>query len=464
MSKRMLALVLAIIFVMSTLALAACKDGSKPDPADQGNNASTGDKTTEGKDEGTEPPKKEDNKPETNADGLLTEFFEGYAPDADAKYSGKVGIGGTKVSFDKVRAVIKNKEAVSNDWESGEALNANIFSTLGGKLEDWKVADDTVGSKGKVISYTGSESSILTFGNDKWTAYNFIVPVALEDGGTAEMYICVKDDKNYIKVTAGSTADVGVTAVEVKDGKETKIGTFPMAIEPGSWVNMSATISKSSISIFVAGTELFRIGESAGTHTYSGLFGICQWNTEFYVDNIKIEDGNGKVLYEEDFEDGTFLDNAKYGLRNGGSWSIANTSDWEIAEVDGNKVLHYKNSGVYGSVVLFDPKIPADAKNIKFSYEGYRVGGSEGYACVWDWNESTMVESTGEGKDYTCLNIGGWSGQCGFQFLTGGSKVNEQNNAPIGLESAKWQKVELYLNPENMFAIFDGNFVQVHWY
>ncbi len=446
--------------------MSAC-DKNKPTPGGNGGGEGSGPAETGGgtevKPDETEPPK--DEGPKTNADGLLLDYFDNYIPDTTSPFEGKVGIAGSGVFFDRLRVQIKNKEAFGNDLEDTQELNPNVYSVIGGSLSDWKVSDDTVKKDNKMLGYTGSDASVLTFGNAKWTAYNVIVSVEATENGTAELYFCMKDEKNYYRLTAGASAETGVKLVEVKDGTETVLGSYAMSVPVGDWFNLSADIDGDGIAVFVDGTELFHVGyKDAGKETYKGLFGIAQWNTEYYVDNVKVEDAEGNVLYEEDFEDGKFLDNAKFGLRNGGSWQLANTSDWEIIEVEGNHVLHYKNSGVYGSVALFDPNLPENATNLKFSYEGYRVGGSEGYACVWNWDESTMVESTGEGKDYVCLNIGGWSGQCGFQFITGGAKTNVQNNAAIGLNTAEWQKVELYLNPENMVAFFAGQLAQIYWY
>ncbi len=462
MKRRLLAIFLAAVFVMSCFALSACNNEKTPAPGTSGDQ-STNDPGGS-KDDGTKAPEETQGGPATNEDGLPVEFYDNYKRDEKDVYYGKAGLGGSKVLYDSITVKVSSKNALNNNFDDIKELPENIFSTYGGTLSDWTLVPDEKSADNNRLKYSGSDDSILTFGNPEWGRGRFSVSYSIEDGGEAKVYFCVKDEKNYYRLTITTSDETGVVLDEIKDGKETNLGKLAVSVTAGVWTTASFNISENNIVVFVDAVEMFHIAEKPANHTYSGLLGIGQWNTEFYIDDIVVTDPDGKELYRQDFEDGKFLETAKFGLRNGGNWSIANTSDWEIIEVDGNHVLHYKNSGVHGSVALFDAGLPENCTGFTFSYRGYKVSGSEGYPCVWDWNEATMDTSTGEGKDYICFNLGGWSGQAGMQIITGGNKTNVQNNADVGLVTGEWQEVKLVMTPESVFAYFHDDFVQVHWY
>ncbi len=457
MKKRIFSLILAALLILSSLAFAACDK----EPADGG--SSTGGGT-----EGTnETPNTEGNEePSTNKYGLSTEFFEDYKRDESNVYYGKMGVGGKNVSFDRFTIKVSSKNAYVNDFESSAELPEGLFETFGGSLSDWKVDADTVTDGNKILSYTGSDSSILTVGNAEWGKSNLKVSVALAEGGEAEVYFCVRDDKNFYRLTVSSDAKTGVKLDEVKDGKETNVGALAHGEPTGIWMNVSVDIGANAMFVYVDGVEMFRIEEKAVAHTYSGLMGIAQWNTEFYVDNVKIEDPvTGEVYYEQDFEDGTFLDNCTFGERNGASWSVDSAADdWELLKLDdGNTVLHFKNSGVYGAVALFDPKLPEGCASVKITYQGYKLAGSEGYAFVWDW-QADSVDANGDGADYMAYNLGGWTGKSGFQEIVGGAKTNYEGSATVGLQNEVWQTVEIDLTPSAAFGCFEGVIYETFWY
>lgn len=464
MKKKILSLALAVTLILSCCVLAACSDNKLPPAGNNGDDSGNTTQDNGGKNDETNPPDSSGGDG-TNADGLPLEYFDNYVPDENAKYTGKVGVGGTGVSFDKLTVRIGTKVAYENDFDSSSDLPEGVFSVWGGALSDWSVADDTVTEGNKKLAYGGGDS-ILSLGNTAWGPYRFITAILLDEGGHADIYFCAKDENNYYKLVVTTTAEDGVTLVEKKDGTETQVGKLALKTAAGSWVNVSANVDRDEITVYVNGVDVFRISEDAEAHVYSGLIGIGQWQTEFYIDDIVVTDtASGKVVYSQNFEDGKFMETVTYGLRNGGNWSIANTDDWEVIELDdGNHVLHYKNKNVYGSVILFDPNLPDGCTGYTFSYKGYKVDGNEGFPCVWDWNPDTMVESNGEGKDYMCFNLGGWSGEAAFQVIKGGAKENLRNNAQTGLLTGEWQTVELVMTPESVFAFFHGDFIQAHWY
>lgn len=467
MKKRIPALALAVIMILSSLLMSACsKDPDLPPSGDSATNQAGG--TTAGsgdkKDE-TDPPETTDDNAGTNSDGLLLEYFDNYIPNPDAKYTGKVGVSGSGVSFDKLTVRDGNNDMYVNDFEESSTLPESAFSVFGGALSDWTVKEDTSSDKAnKMLVYSGSDESKLIMGNTLWGPYRLVVSLLLEESGKAEVYFCVKDEKNYYRLTVTGSAEGGVMLEEVKDGNATTLSKLPLAQEVGSWFNVSANIEVDKITVYVAGTELFHVGGDAAAHTYTGYLGLGQWQTELYFDNIVVENPEtGEVYYTQDFEDGTFLDNAVYGLRNNGNWSIANSSDWEIVELeDGNHVLHFKSSSVYGAAVLFDANLPEDCTSYRYKYDGYVVTGGEGPQCIYEWNIDTMDESTHLGNDYFCFDVGGWSGQCAIQEIIGGTKNNIQNYASIGLETQTWQTVEILAYPDAVLGYFDGNFVQIY--
>ncbi len=455
MKKRTLSLILAALLVLFQFAFTACDNGGGP---------GDGTESAAGNDGGTDKTPETEGEPEMNEFGLSKEYFEDYKRDDNAMYYGKMGFGGTKASYDKLTLRVNGQNAYVNEFDESDELPEGLYETYGGALGDWKVADDTVKEGNKKLTYSGSDASILTVGNAEWGRSSLRVSFAIEEGGKAELYFCVRDDKNFYRVTVPADGS-GVTLAEVKDGKETTISTVPAKEPTGEWIPFVADIGPKLITVYVGGVEMFNISDANKPHVYSGLMGIAQWNTEFYVDNIKVEDSaTGKVYYEQDFEDGTFLDTCIFGERNGASWTVASASDWELVKLDdGNTVLHFKNSGVYGAVALFDPKLPEDCKSVKVTYQGYKIAGSEGYAFVWDWQQDS-VDANGDGADYYAYNLGGWTGKSGFQTITGGTKVNSEGTLEVGLQNEVWQTVEVYLTENAAFGCFEGKIYETLWY
>ncbi len=465
MKRRILAFLLATLFVLSSLSLAACDN--KPSLPDEGDGTSDGDSnpdTTKAPVGTDEPEETTGEKGDgTNAAGLPLEYFDDYVPDSDAKFAGKVGVSGTGVSFDKLTVKIANKSVYENDFESSADLPEGVFSTFSGALSDWSVGNDTVTEGNKCLTPTGD--SILTFGNNKWTSYRFTTSVCLGEDGVAKVIFCAVDESNYYMVTVGAKSDPGLVLTQVKDGKSEKLNSFATTSTTGEWYTVSVNVTKEKVTVFVNGMEMFRVGGDAAATPIAGKLGFSQWQTEVYIDDVTVENlKTGDVIYSQDFEDGKFLDNAEYGVRNGGAWSASDNSakDWEIVEspTGSGKSLHFKTgtSEVYGASVLFDAGIPDGTEAIKFTVHGYRAGGAtayEAWPAIWNWQSAS---------DYLCFNIGGWSGKAAFQVIAGGTKTNKQETADtIGIVDGQWQTLELYIYPNVVYAAFEGKLIQVLW-
>ena len=463
MKKRIFSLLLAVTLVFTMLAVTACKDDDSLPPSGDGTNApagtsgSGGDQTNAPAD--TNAPDAET--PVTNEFGLLRENFEDYMPDDDARYKGKVGFAVSGAMIDDFRVTkSSNNNMIENDFESSSDLPEGLWTTISGALSDWSVAED--GENHALTS--ANPDSVITVGNTKWAPYKLVAKIKLEEEGEARLYFCMTDENNYYYVSVTGTRSA---LHQVADGTDTKLYAFDFKCPVGEWFSCTANVTREEVVIYVNGIDIFYInGSDQVTHTYSGMFGISQWGAEFYVDNIKIEDINtGDILFFEDFESGTgFIDNARFGNRNGGNWNVANTADWEIIELDdGNHVLHYKVTSTKGSTILFDGNIGDGKSAYRFTYDGYKVSGSEGYPCVWDCDPDS-VDGEGNLADYYGYCHGGWSGKSGVQVVIGGELTNYQNSVDIGLVTGKWQTVETQLYPNCILNLFHDDFVQVFYF
>lgn len=471
MKKRITALLLAVVMVMCMAAMAGCKDDSNGPAGGGANTGNAGGSPSDtqgaggaGTDAQTQPAgtTPAETEQQMNEYGVPLEYFENYIPEPDAQYMGKAGYmlkGGAVI--DEMRVTKGSRTAMyENTFEESKDIPEGLFTTFGGAVSDWSVND------ANQLTYGGSDDSVLTIGNTQWGGgIKEVTKITLAEGSEARIYFCIKDESNcyYVSVTPESSS-----VHQIDGGTDTVVSELGIKSTVGESFPVTVSVDKDSITIYIDGIDLFYIGDNLTTHTYNGLLGIGQWNTEFYIDDIVVENtSTGEVYYSQDFEDGTFMATVTFGQRNGGTWASPDNSagDWEVLELeDGNHVLHYKSSTSYGAVVLFDANLPEDCTGYKFSYKGYKVTGSEGYACVWDWDPTTVDAGTNVGQNYTCFNLGGWSGQAGFQTIVGGTKTNIQNNADVGLLTGEWQQVELYMQPSAVFAFFHGDFVQVHWW
>ena len=462
MKPRIISFILAAILILSCCTLAACSDSDEK-PGDTGSGTSGSGDTTTAPDSGDNTPGEEDN-------GLPSEYFSGYTPDANAAYQGKVGLSGTGVSFDGFRVSDGTATIYKNTFDESDELPESIFSVYGGALSDWAVVDDAKKEGNKKLAYGGSDSSVITFGNDQWTKYRLQTDILLEDGGVAEIYFCVKDENNYYKFTVGASAEVGMILSETVSGSETVLRKVGASSDTGSWLSVTVKVSSDSIDISVDDLQIFTVGDSAYSVAIDGKILFSQWQTEVMYDDITIEDlTTGEIIYSENFDDGTFLDDAEYGIRNGGSWAASDNSngEWEITDSpDGEgKVLHFTtaSSALYGATVVKDAGIPAGTEAMKITAKLYRVSGvsadSEGWAVGWNWTSAA---------DYLCVNLGGWSGRVAFQTIAGGVKTNEPSNpadagiAPIGLADGQWMTVEIYVYPDIVYTVFNGNLILTH--
>lgn len=460
MKKKLLALLLAMTFILMSVAATSCSgEGSTPPPAGGG----TGDANEPGGTQasaGTEAPDTEA-PVETNEYGFPREFFEDYMPNDDAQYSGKVGISGTAgVLFDDFRVRMGTLDEVFRyDFEDGKALPDGMFTTFGGAVADWQIAED---GDNHALTYKGSGDSVLTVGNNKWTGkYTVTAKVKLAAGGEARLYFCVKDENNLYYATATETT---VSLHQIENGTDKELNTIPIGVKADEMFPMSVTVNLDGAEVYIDSENYFNVGEDLEEHVYAGKFGFSVWSTDVYFDNVKIVDSKtGEVLFEEDFEgDCDFLTNATFGIRNGGNWTI-NPADIEIIEIEGgNHVLHIPASCGNGPTVLFDGNIGDGKSTYTFTYDGYVVSGGEAFPCVWDVKDT--VDSNGHLADYLCYNLGGWSKQCGFQTIIGGNKTADQTNASAGIVDQTWQHIRVELISTGAILYLDDNLVQFHTY
>ena len=486
MKKRMTSLILTLVILLSMLVFASCGGDEVKPPIGTNAPDNTGAQSGD-----TQPPeetdKPEDTEPVIDENGLSSEFFSDYMRDDNAKYVGKFGIGasGAVISFDKFRALTsRSVEMYGNDFEVDTEINTSIFTPLTAAGGDWDldmadftIVDEDLGEEATeanrmlVFGDSAVTGAMLAMGNPDWGPCRLNVSIK-HDGssGTADIFFCVIDEKNYYCLQVGSGDNASMKVFKITDGKSEQVAMLGIGITADTWTPVSINVAYDMIIIYVGGIEYFHItDEPTDNELITGKFGFGQWNTQFYIDNFKIEDiETGETIYFQDFENASdFIANAEFGVRNGGSWPNSTNSDgdWVVKaelDADGNELdnhaLYFGGAtSITGAAIAFDVEIPEDCKGYKITCDGMRTAGTgayEGWTLIWGWKSA---------NDYIDYNLNGWSGAAGFQEIVAGVKTNTTTTELIGMKTNEWQTAEIYVYPDVTYAYFEGKFYQNLW-
>lgn len=155
--------------------------------------------------------------------------------------------------------------------------------------------------------------------------------------------------------------------------------------------------------------------------------GLSSWNTGVAYDYVKVTNGNGEVIYEDDFN----ADNGQWELC--GGWAIKNGS------------LMCDNNKLEGAFCVC--KIPT-GDNYTFMVKARKLSGREGFLVAYDllnyWN-------------YSLINLGGWdNSQHGVQFSNFGVRsmgVSSRGN----IETNKEYDIRIDVNNGRATCYLNGS-------
>ncbi len=472
--KKIMALVLALVMILP-LAFAACDQSTVPPTG----GTSGGNQTNApgNKDETKEPPETKD----PNAP------YE-YQPNAEAKYSGCVGVSsnGSAVEFQSL--TVKNRDD-KHDLYEADFSAADPFADwtfANGDKANFTVADpksfaaaeeggaSAAAEAAKVLSVSkDAKGTVAYFGEPTWNYIQFAVKARLtEEGGDGfSILFCVKDEKNYHELVVGDKGNTYATVNVYEDGKKTELGSFLYKLHmptdtDEAWVSCSITFELSTIKIFVSGNQLFELyadEETVSNPLYGGVaFGM--WLTGVSFDNIVVKsNADGSTLYSQDFEKLSSLESefapGQYGYD--GEWTTMSDwlTEWVIADDEGEgnhgKVLTMTNSTPKGCALAVtsglnnqdwtDYTLDVDAR-IDIPNEG--------------WIISVAAK---EEKDNIFWNIGGWGNSvtC-FQTVTATGKSGQQEPVNSKYEKGQWYHITLVVKPTAIYGYIDGYLIAVH--
>ncbi len=476
--KKLFALLLALVMVLP-LVFAACDNGSTvPSGGTQG-----GDDTQTSKPKDTEAPV------DPNAPYV-------YVPNAEAQYSGMVGIGtsGTPVEISSLN--VENREdkvdLYESDFNAADPFEGWTF--VGGDKSAFTVTDpvsfkepaeggdDTTADTDAATAAPAAESAkVLTLGKDakgvmgyfgdaQWNYIRFAVKLRLleEKGDGFSIYFCVKDDKNYKELVIGEDDNKYVSVYEVVDGQKTQVANMLDRLHVADKDNdkyFACTIvfEKDSITTIVNGVEVFHLyakQEEVKNPLYGGV-GLGRWATGVSYDNFVVKSNeDGKVLYENDFENVNSLEDdftpGSYGV---GSWTTMSDwlDEWVIADDDKDhgKVLSMINKTPEDAgIVVTEGLGNTDWTNITIDVDARIDIPNEGWLLIF--NAKDVANSA-------FWNVGGWGNTCTcFQTVDNGTKSGQLNNFESKYAADQWYHFTLVVNEATVYAYIDGYLMSIY--
>ena len=294
MTKKLIALLLA---AMMLLSLVACSDDSGPKLPDAGNNGGDGTKAPSG-DDGTKAP--------SGNNGDNNQPTE-YTPDPDCIFSGYVGFGVTSGTayFDDFR--VRNKGKGGGDlidivkFNDGDTLPT--FTAIDSTdAVNPTITEDPTSSSNSVASVAAG--GVLTTGEKIWNLYMYTVKVLPADNDTViDLYFAVQDKDNYYVLTLGEAGNTQITCYKVEKGEKTNAQfTVNKSLPLDALTSIGITINTDNIEIFLAGDTILHLGNELFTQYHGHVpasiadydFEVPEGLTYFVVDESNIiHDGKG---------------------------------------------------------------------------------------------------------------------------------------------------------------------------
>lgn len=454
--KKLVALLLALVMVLP-LALASCSgDNNDLPPTGDGTTASNGNDTN--KPANTE----EGNKGDNNGDDGPYE----YLPDPDGKLPGKVGIGsnGASVSIQTITVTNRRDKTALLSYDFSEGNPTESWSFAGAEAADFAVTTD---AETEAVTLNFSKSGAMAYyGESVWNDIQYALRGVTinEMGNGVVLYVCVTDDKNYVEVIVGDEGGKYITANTVKNGEKTEEYKIPLEIaevEVGAKFNMSVTVQKESIEVYVNGSHCFNIYEEMDP-VYGGI-ALSSWLTGVSYDNIKVTSNkDGSVLYEEDFSDPSVLESKytpkKYGGGNCADAQIEAWLDYWVIEAD--------EDADHGNVLTLNTK----------DYSGFAVALTESignpawtdYTIELDARIDLPTEgwlvfvATSDDQNSFMWNVGGWGNTvtC-FEIITAGSK-GTQTKVDTKFDTGTWYHLKVVVTDMLVQAYVDGELINTY--
>lgn len=448
--KKLLAVLVSLLMVSNAFLMASCSGeggietagGSTPEP---GQKETDGGSAPEGEKESETETEKETEKP---ADELFT-------PDPANKYTGKIGIGtySTHVNYSNVKVVNNaNRKTLLN--EKFENLDAWTAVTTGGG--NWNSADMSgvqVGENGVEFTDKDAQGATLLTGDEQWGNINVsVTATAVEGTEGIRIFFDYKDENNYCVFNCGGWSN-SVACVEIfENGASTTTDQIPFTVKYGEEYTITLNIGADTVGGFINGEQIFQMGGEAPENPFSGMVGLACYQTEAYIDNIKVTSfKDGSVLYENDFSDASRVSELKHDIPvySGGNYN--GSADVFVVE---NETLHQTDSSMTGVMAYFgDPTWT----NYDYSFDYMPVNGIEGGVIVGAINADKT--------EYIIYNCGGWSNTKGcWQVYSNGDTTNYDGDAiETSLTYDEWNNLRLIVTEYAIFSYINGEFFQAYW-
>lgn len=471
--RKLTALLLALAMLVS-LCLASCTD--EPDiPVPGGDTNVGGNDSTSNNGGGSTGPIGE------------TEYY----PDSSADFGGWFAIAsaGGQIYFDNVKGVATvGKLGLFEHTFDEEGANLDAFTAVSGDIADWSIVEepvieaeaeeaeeteeaedtDAVEETPANKCLTTSGEGLIKFGGADWNRIQLTTKIMLaEDCGGAEIYFGYEDENNYYVINLGNGSNSSINVTHVADGKST-MDTIDLAytLPVNEWVNISAILNPNTVTLYVAGTQLFEVYKVVEAEDmYTGGIGFGTWSTNYSIDNIKVTNYlTGEVMYENDFtgddlsgwQSYVAADGAWATVSDGGDWH----DDWVVTTEDseyGDILQCVSTSITGGGIMLTESLANADWNNYVFEFDARKDGGAEGFMPYFAVSDAVDPATA----DYVRWNQGGWGNTttC-FQSCTEGSMANG-TQVSDSYTTGEWYHVTIYVINNVIYGCVNGQVVNI---
>ena len=254
MTKRLIAMLIAVIMVLS---LVACSNGDKLPDNTNDNQPSNSDK-----------PNDDGNKTTDAGNSSNPDPEEVYTPDPDCPYRGYVafGVASGTAYFDDIKVRDRGTGGFDlvpqNGFEDSSDLPA--FKAIGSTdAVTPTIVDDPIQAAKEGAEITNHVVSVasgnLATGETIWNLYQYTIKVLPADENTViEVFFAIQDANNYYVLDLGEEGNTKATAYKVTDGnKENAQFTIPLTLDLDKFTNIGININKDTITIYIAGEDRF---------------------------------------------------------------------------------------------------------------------------------------------------------------------------------------------------------------
>lgn len=170
--------------------------------------------------------------------------------------------------------------------------------------------------------------------------------------------------------------------------------------------------------------------EEGNLSRQEGAFGLSTWNTIATFDNVSVTNGDGGVMFSDDFS----TQKSEWSA-NGGTWSTA------------NGVLRQSSSGTQGQ--LYVCHVKAGTK-YTFEVDATKVNGAEGFLIAFNYVDT---------DNYCWWNLGGWGNtKHAVEVCTNGNKTTVAETS-ASLENNKTYHIRIEVDGNHVVCYLDNQVV-----